>query len=123
MIISLWSQVRFCFLSPIAMKLKALKKAISLVLGKKSHEQTAAADEIIVAHTKPFKTSTITLPLACEVRVFPLLDLPPEVVEVIISEMITTVGPYRAVRLRFVNSKASIDSEAKTRANTARTIQ
>lgn len=105
------------------MKHKALEKAISCVLGGKSHEKTAVLEEIIVAPTEPFNTSTITLPSACKVKVFPFLDLPPELVEVIISDIITTVGPNRAVRLRFVNSKPSINAEGKVRANTARTIQ
>jgi hypothetical protein len=105
------------------MKLKTLKKAISFLLGSKSHEKTATS-EIIVALTKPFKPSTFTLPpVYYEVNVFPLLDLPPELVEVIMSDMITTVGPYRAVRLRFVNSKPWITTEGKARANTARIIQ
>ena len=50
------------------------------------------------------------LPLASarDIGIFALFDLPPEMVEAIISEMVNTVGFYRASRLRVVNSESFV---------------
>lgn len=105
------------------MKFNALKKAINSVLKVKSREKIAVPDKNNGARTKPFVPSAICLPPSCEGKAFPLLDLPPELVEVIIAEMVAALGPYRAVRLRFVNSRCSMNEREDTAAKSPRIIQ
>lgn len=88
------------------MNLKSLKSAIGSVLRSKTRET--------VPEPTPGDTSTAVmlrkqqdLPLASarDIGIFALFDLPPELVEAIISEMVNTMPFYRASRLRVVNSE------------------
>jgi hypothetical protein len=93
----------------MAMKLKDLKSTIRRALKGKPREETTAP-KIAWAPRKHFKASkfrpsNFTLPFICEDKVFPLLELPLELVKIIISELVANELPHRTLNLRTVNSK------------------
>lgn len=71
------------------------------VPGKKPKVRSEIISTTVTSHEQ----KTIPLASACDIGIFSLFDLPPEMVRDIISEMINSVGFYSATRLRFVNSK------------------
>ncbi|EPE29309.1 Ankyrin repeat-containing protein [Glarea lozoyensis ATCC 20868] len=87
--------------------IKGLKNKILGALKGKAHEESTAP-KIAWVPAKHFKAlkfepSGFELPFICEDKVFPLLDLPLELVKVIISEVVTIQGSHRSVKLRIVN--------------------
>ena len=92
----------------LTMNLRLLREAVGSVLGAKKSKYvpeltpkgttTAAVDS-----SMPIEQF---MPLTCDDEIFPLLDLPIELVEAILSETVIAVGVDRAVRLRLVNSES-----------------
>ena len=115
----------FDILPSIAMKLKDLKNAVHFALNGKPRQKTAAPQMAPTVHFKAsdFKASNFTLPSTCEDRIFPLLDLPLELVKVIISEVVTIEDPYHTIKLRIVNSKLSLNPRRCAYNNRSRTIR
>jgi len=95
------------------MNLKSLKNAVGLVLRSKrlGKKPKLPRKRTTAVATNCGAQPEFPMPPACDIKVFALLDLPTELVEAIISEMMTVVGFDRAVRLRFVNSEPSTHSD------------
>jgi hypothetical protein len=103
--------MELCSFATLAMQLKDLQKAIHSALRGEPLKKMAAPEKITMTPKIPFKATNFTLPSTYEDNVFPLLNLPLELVKVIIAEVATIEGPYRSVRLRTVNSKLSLARE------------
>lgn len=89
------------------MNLKSLTDAMGFLLDSispskaKNPIRKAMVGELVKQPQRPMAS-------ACPIGAFTLFDLPLELVVVIISESINTLGFYRAVRLRSINSEPYI---------------
>ena len=108
------------------MNLKSLKHAMRALLKKKvmintpeecenkitdissmahGHNEQLRDDMISTRDVQFDKHPEWPLASACDVGIFPLFDLPTELVKAVISEMVEVDGFKKAVRLRAINSE------------------
>lgn len=96
------------------MNLRSLKTAIATALKSNTLKAVPASGRKVAGGSIPDEAPPASmiragqeLPLASarDVGIFALFDLPPELVEAIVSAMVHVVPFYRAPRLRTVNSE------------------